>query len=105
MGREPKEGDGPGGSGLALLRGLVIALTATMILGLLVLIGLFVTRFPVPAAPDLPAEIALPAGETAIAITFGPTWYAVVTESQAILIYDRASGALRQRVRIAAPPG
>jgi hypothetical protein len=31
-------------------------------------------RYPVPAAPDLPAEIALPAGETAIAITFGPTW-------------------------------
>lgn len=89
------------GGTLALLRWLVIVLTATMIAGLIVLIGLFVTRFPAPAAPGLPDRIALPPGEAATAVTFGPGWYAVVTESGAILIYDRTTGALRQRVEIA----
>ena len=74
-------------------------LTATMIAGLLVLIVLFVTRFPSAEAP-LPDAITLPDGARATAFTQGSGWYAVVTEADEILIYDRESGALRQRIAI-----
>jgi hypothetical protein len=53
---------------LKFLRVLVTVLTVTMILGLLVLIGLFVTRFPAFGTVStseigaLPAEITLPTG-------------------------------------------
>lgn len=56
-------------------------LTATMILGLVTIIGLFVTKFMGATAPTpvLPAEISLPAGEKAQAFTKGRNWLAVVT--------------------------
>lgn len=84
------------------LRRLVTALAVTMIAGLVVLIALIVIRFrePAPALPALPDSIALPAGATATAFTQGPGWFAVVTEDEHILIYDREGGALRQIVRI-----
>ncbi len=72
-------------------------LTATMICGLLVVIGLLVIRFS-SKAPDLPNVIVLPSGEKATAFTQGPDWYAVVTNENQILIFDRTSGALRQTV-------
>ena len=72
-------------------------LTATMICGLLVVIGLLVIRFS-SNAPDLPDVIVLPSGEKATAFTQGPDWYAIVTNENQILIFDRTSGALRQTV-------
>lgn len=72
-------------------------LTATMICGLLVVIGLLVIRFS-SKAPDLPDVIVLPSGEKATAFTQGPDWYAIVTNENQILIFDRTSGALRQTV-------
>jgi len=74
-------------------------LTATMIFGLLVVIGLLVIRFS-STAPVLPQTITLPDGETAQAFTQGKDWYAVVTETDRILIYDRTTGNLRQTVDI-----
>ena len=74
-------------------------LTATMICGLLVVIGLLVIRFS-SKAPDLPDVIALPSGEKATTFTQGPDWYAIVTKENQILIFDRTSGALRQTVDI-----
>lgn len=76
-------------------------LTATMIVGLLVIVSLLVTRFWGGAAPvvlALPDSIALPEGATATAFTQGAAWYAVVTDDDRILIFDRASGALRRVV-------
>ncbi len=97
---------------LRFLKLLVTALTATMIVGMGVLVVLFATRFPastpttgpIDTAPDprLPDSIALPPGETARAITLGGDWIAVVTENDEILVLDRASGALRQRIAIRA---
>ncbi|WP_288939814.1 DUF6476 family protein [uncultured Roseovarius sp.] len=81
------------------LRLLVTILTGTMIAGLLVIIFLFVTRLG-NQAPTLPDSIALPDGAKATAFTQGGDWYAVVTEDDRILIYDRAGGALRQVVDI-----
>ncbi|MCA0919607.1 DUF6476 family protein [Pseudooceanicola nanhaiensis] len=85
---------------LRFLRRLVTALTGTMIVGLIILIALIVIRFwstPAagPALPQLPEAISLPEGASAQAITFGTGWIAVVTDDQQILVYDSASGALR----------
>ncbi|RXV63961.1 hypothetical protein C6W92_08880 [Roseovarius sp. A46] len=89
---------------LKFLARLVTVLTATMILGLLVIVGLLVTRFwsepERPALPPLPEAITLPEGARTTAFTQGEDWYAVVTDDGRILIYDRENGALRQEVDI-----
>ena len=56
---------------IKFLRRLVTVLTATMIFGLLVVIGLLVIRFS-NKSPDLPASITLPDGEKAVTFTQGP---------------------------------
>ena len=81
------------------LRLLVTVLTATMILGLLVIVVLFVIRFS-SGGPALPDTIALPDGAEAQAFTQGDDWYAVVTSDDRILIFDRTSGRLRQTIAI-----
>lgn len=90
---------GPRDGALTLLKWLVIALTATMLVGMVVLVALFITRFPEPAAP-FPGAIDLPEGVRASAVTRGEGWVAVVTQDQRILIYDAAKGGLRQIVEI-----
>lgn len=85
---------------LRFLRVLITVLTGTMIVGLLTIIGLFVMRFSATGTPPLPETVTLPAGQTARAVTYGPGWYAIVTDSDEILIYGRDSGTLRQRVQI-----
>lgn len=104
MGGDFGAGSGAGGADPGLvryLRRLVTALTVTMIAGLLVLIALIVIRFrETPPPPALPGGIALPPGAEAAAFTQGRDWFAVVTEDDRILIFDRASGALRQTVEI-----
>jgi hypothetical protein len=89
----------PEPANLRFLRRLVTVLTATMIGGLFIIIALFVIRFSDRPAP-LPEEITLPDGATATAFTQGDDWYAVVTEQNTILIFDRHSGALRQTIAI-----
>ena len=91
-------------AGLTFLKWLVTGLTATMLLGLIVLITLFVTRFPTSTAVPLPDSIALPDGATATAFTRGPDWVAVVTGDDRILIYDAETMALRQSVAITPAP-
>ncbi|MGV6811105.1 MAG: DUF6476 family protein [Brevirhabdus sp.] len=84
---------------LKFLRILVTILTATMIIGLLTIVGLLVMRFSGDAAlPALPDAITLPDGAKAQAFTQGDGWYAVVTDQGEILIFDRVTGALRQTV-------
>src|SRR6056297_4293938 len=83
---------------LKFLARLVTVLTATMIVGLLVITGLLVTRLgggPTPLA--LPDAIALPDGARATAFTRGAGWYAVVTDDDRILVYDAESGRLSVR--------
>jgi len=86
---------------IRFLRRLVTVLTAVMILGLLVIIGLFVTRLGGATAPlALPDTITLPDGTRATAFTQAPDWYAVVTTTNDILIFDRATGRLKQTVQV-----
>ena len=91
----------PGTGNLRLLRLLVTGLTGTMLVGFIVLIVLFVIRFPGTSTP-LPDQITLPDGVTAQAFTVTPGWYAVVTQDDRILIYNRSDGALRQQITIQA---
>lgn len=84
---------------LKFLRRLVTVLTATMIVGVLVIIALIVIRFyDVP--PPLPETINLPDGATALSFTQGPDWYAIVTSDNFILIFDRVTGQLKQTIAI-----
>lgn len=78
---------------------MVTVLTGVMIAGVVILIGLLVTRLT-NDTPPLPEAIALPDGARATAFTQGPDWYAVVTDRNEILIFDRMTGALRQTVQI-----
>ena len=84
---------------LRFLRRLVTVLTTVMICGVLVVIGLLVTRLN-RDSPILPQEIALPEGASAVAFTQGPDWYAVVTDRNEIVIFDRLTGRLRQTVQV-----
>ncbi|MEQ6248478.1 DUF6476 family protein [Sulfitobacter sp. HNIBRBA3233] len=84
---------------LRFLRRMVTVLTLVMIGGVVVVIGLLVTRLGTHT-PPLPAEITLPDGARATALTQGQDWYAVVTDRNQILIFDRMTGALRQTVDV-----
>lgn len=97
--------------GLRRLRRLVTTLTAVLILGVITVVGLLVIRLaalkPV-AGPVLPPEIALPAGERALAVTLGTGWVAVVTADEAgrerVRVLDARTGAERAAVAIAPAP-
>lgn len=85
---------------LRFLRILVTVLTAVMIAGIVLILGLIWHRYSNARAP-LPEVIELPGGATASAYTQGSDWYAVVTDADQILIFDRATGKLRQKIAIA----
>lgn len=70
-----------------------------MIVGCLIVIVVLVIRLA-DRSPALPQVIELPDGAGAVALTQGPGWYAVVTDDDRILIYDRMTGTLRQTVRV-----
>lgn len=83
---------------LKFLRRLVTTLTATMIVGLVVLISLVVIRLgdsPEPPAWQ-PAQITLPQGGAPVAVTYGPGWYLVVTADDRILVFDQSTSELMQ---------
>ncbi|MCA3441797.1 MAG: hypothetical protein INF52_00240 [Rhodobacter sp.] len=88
--------------GLRFLKALVILLTLTMIVGVITIVWVIVTRMPqaMQRSPDLPDSITLPDGTRATAFTQGSDWYAVVTADDQILIFDRATGTLRQMVAL-----
>ncbi|PTX56666.1 hypothetical protein C8N43_1326 [Litoreibacter ponti] len=86
---------------LKFLRRLVTTLTATMIVGLVVLIALVVIRVnDAGPAPSLPGNITLPDGTTPMAVTYGPDWYLVVTDDDRILVFDQTTSELMQEHRI-----
>ncbi|MAM25776.1 MAG: hypothetical protein CML55_10450 [Rhodobacteraceae bacterium] len=93
------ESDEP--ANLRFLRRLVTSLTVVMMLGLLVVIGLLVTRLR-DRGPALPQQITLPDGATPLAVTAGQGWYAVVTQDDRVLVYDQLTGGLRQELQITA---
>ena len=70
-----------------------------MIGGVVTVVSLLVIRLnAAPAALPLPEQITLPDGAVATAFTVGSDWYAVVTQTDEILIFDQATGTLRQTI-------
>ncbi|HHB80652.1 MAG TPA: hypothetical protein ENK83_02735 [Aliiroseovarius sp.] len=92
-------GEGPNAGLIRFLKILVSAMAATMLVGLIVLIALFVMRFP-SASTGFPAEIALPEGTSLAAVTRGPDWLAVVTQDGRLLVYSADGQRLLQEVEI-----
>ncbi|WP_299023951.1 DUF6476 family protein [uncultured Sulfitobacter sp.] len=84
---------------LRFLRRMVTVLTGVMIAGVVVVIGLLVTRLTRDTSV-LPELIELPDGASPVAFTQAADWYAVVTDQNQILIFDRMTGALRQTVAV-----
>lgn len=70
-----------------------------MIGGLVVVVGLLVTRF-YGDGPAMPESITLPDGAEATAFTKGDGWYAVVTADNTILIFDAVTGQLKQTIEV-----
>lgn len=81
------------------LRILVTVLTLTMIVGFIVIVALFVTKFSKAFGPELPNEITLPDGTEAEAFTRTGDWFAIVTTDDRILIYSLA-GTLIQEINV-----
>jgi hypothetical protein len=102
--READMDDSPGPEGqtpanIRFLSRLVTVLTVTMIAGVLAIVALLVIRISA-STPILPESVTLPDGARATAFTQGRDWFAVVTEDDRILIFNRTTGALTQTVEI-----
>lgn len=105
----PPQGAAPAGSTppeLRFLKALVVALTTVMIGGIVAIVVLLALRLPgggaapEPAPLALPDAVVLPEGVAAEAVAFGADWLVVLTPEGEALVYDRASGGLRDRVRL-----
>lgn len=70
-----------------------------MAIGMVIIIGLMVARLTQTPALPLPEAISLPEGERAAAVTVAKDWFLVVTETGEILIYDRETAGLKQRIK------
>ncbi|SMO47761.1 hypothetical protein SAMN06265380_101916 [Ruegeria faecimaris] len=74
-------------------------LTAVMIGGVLVTFALIVIRLS-DRTPTLPDQVELPDGAKAQAVTIGNNWFAVVTDDNRILIFDKTTGRQRQEITV-----
>lgn len=86
-------GTGPDGKQILWLRRLVTLLTATMVLGVGILVALALSVYlgaGSGSAPDWPTDLALPQGENLEALTRSEDWLIAVTRT--------GSGAARAHV-------
>lgn len=83
---------------LRYLRLLVTSLAVVMGLGMIAVVAILWIRLGSAPLPELPANIALPAGSSAEAVTFARNWIVVVTDAGEILVYDR-QGQLQDSAR------
>ena len=91
-----------GAATIKWLRILVVALSVTFIAGFAALVALFAVRFSELGTPRpaIPAEILLPPGARPAAFTQGADWFAVVTDSDEILIFDMEGGPPVQTIKV-----
>lgn len=76
------------------LKALVTGLTVVMALGMIAIVTIMWQRLGRPPLPDLPAAITLPDGAQAAAVTFARDRIVVLTDSEEVLVYDRAGRPL-----------
>tara|TARA_B100001142_G_scaffold22049_1_gene20247 strand:- start:586 stop:894 length:309 start_codon:yes stop_codon:yes gene_type:complete len=88
---------------LKFLRLLVIVLTITMICGIITLVLVIVIKMPNYNDTEsirLPAEIILPDNMKVETFSIGSNHYLIVTKNDEVLIYDRKTNILEQRIKI-----
>lgn len=88
---------------LKFLRLLVIVLTITMICGIITLVLVIVIKMPNynnTESIQLPAEIILPDNMKVETFSIGSNHYLIVTKNDEVLIYDRKTNILEQRIKI-----
>lgn len=85
---------------LRFLRRLVTVLTAVMIAGVVILVGLLVIHSPQTGELPMPQDITLPSGTQAQAITITEDFYLVVTQDQTVLVIDRTTGAVQHTITL-----
>ena len=85
---------------LRFLRRLVTALTGVMILGVGTIVVLLALRLARDPDIPFPPELHLPEGARPLAVTAAADWFAVVTDDERILVFDRATGTLRRDIPI-----
>lgn len=85
------------------IKRLVVVLTSVMIVGVIVIIGLLVTRLGMAPAPlALPDNISLPEGTRVEALTLSADWVIVLGRGDTVLFFDRRSGQLRHQIDLPA---
>ena len=84
------------------LKRLVTVMAVVMLTGTIIVVALLINRLSADPLP-LPERITLPEGVEAYSFTQGRDWFGVVTSDDQILIYDRATGDLRQTITIDTP--
>ena len=88
---------------LTFLRRLVTLLTLTMVVGIIVLVTLVFIRFQGEARPiSLPDGITIPDGLRPVAFTQTREWYAIVTDDNHIVFFDK-NDILFQTIKIKIP--
>ena len=88
---------------LKFLRLLVVVLTITMICGIITLVLVIVIKMPNynnTESIQLPEEIILPDNMKVETFSIGSNHYLIVTKSDEVLIYDRRTNILEQRIKI-----
>ena len=88
---------------LKFLRLLVIGLTITMICGIITIVFVIVIKMPNyknAISIQLPEEIILPENMQVDTFSIGTNHYLIVTKSNDVLIYDRKTHILNQRIKI-----
>ncbi|MCU0815750.1 MAG: DUF6476 family protein [Cypionkella sp.] len=87
---------------LRFLKGLVITLMVTMIIGVITISVVLVTRMP-GGAPILPEGLVLPDGSTAHSVTMARDYILVTTTDGRALVFN-VDGSLRQDLRLSPTP-
>ncbi|MEO0938527.1 MAG: DUF6476 family protein [Pseudomonadota bacterium] len=86
---------------LTFLRRLVTVLTATMILGVLLIVTLLVIRLNTAPAPlSLPEGLSLPDGSAPEAITLTQTRILLIDDAGTVHIHDRSTGTHLQSLML-----
>ena len=86
---------------LLFLRFLVTVLTLTMIVGIIVIITLFITRFNKQELP-IPEKLNLPSDSKPVAFTQTKSWFGVVDDNDQLFIFN-LNGNLIQKIHINVP--
>ena len=77
-------------------------MTVVFVAGFTVVVFVIYLRFPDGSDVTLrfPESIQLPADVSPVAFTQTRKWFAIITESDEILIFDAESGEILQRIQI-----